>query len=228
MIKTPKIEGSIDAASFSRLQDYKKCPRFAYYKHVLKMKEPGNQAMERGSAIGKMAEDFVLGRTKRCPPEIREFEPEFRELRRRGATCEEQWAFDREWRPVDWFAKEAWLRVKTDVRLFTPETRTLLVVDNKTGKYYPYHDEQLDLYALGGFLRVPEAERVDARLWYFDGGRELPEEPRIYERPEVPALKAWWLGETRAMFADRRFACKPSAACRYCHFSRSKSGPCEF
>ena len=225
---TEKIQGSIDAASFSRVQDWKKCPRFAYYKHVLKLKEPGNQAMERGSAIGKMAEQFILGTLKKCPAELKEFEVEFKELRKRKAPCEAQWAFDKDWKPVEWFAKEAWLRVKTDVYSFSPETKTLLVVDNKTGKYYPYHDEQLDLYALGGFLKEPRAEYVDARLWYLDGGKELPEEPKIYSRAEVPALKTWWLKETKPMFADRRFACKPSAACRYCFFSKAKNGPCGF
>jgi len=218
----------ITAWSFSRLQDYRKCPQFAKYKHVDKLKEPGNKAMDRGSMIGKAAEDFILGRIKVCIPELKEFEAEFLELRKRKASVEEQWAFDKDWGEVDWFAPDAWLRVKTDIYSFNLKANTLLVVDNKTGKIREEHLEQLKLYALGGFLKFPTVEFVDVRLWYLDHGVEVPAEPKVYSRAELPALKAYWLKETKPMLADVRFSPKPSSNCRYCFFSKAKNGPCEY
>lgn len=223
-----KITGKITAWSFSRLQDYRSCARKAYYKHVAKLKEPGNAAMDRGSAIGKMAEDFIRGTLKVCPPEVAAFKEEFLELRKRKATTEEQWAFDKDWNEVDWFAAEAWLRVKTDIHSFDLKSNTLIVIDNKTGKIREEHLEQLKLYALGGFLKFPTVEFVDVRLWYLDQAAEVPEEPKVYSRSELPALKAYWLKETKAMLADTRFAPKPGYGCRYCFFSKSKGGPCAY
>lgn len=218
----------ITAWSFSRLQDWRRCPRLAKYKHVDKLKEPGNEAMERGSRIDALGADFIGGKLRRCPPEVASFKAEFTELRRRKAVCQEQWAFDKGWAEVGWFDAEAWCRIKTDVYTLDRDTGVLLVVDNKTGKPRDYHLEQVKLYALGGLLKCPEAATVDARIWYTDLGLELPESPALYARADVPALKAYWEKQAGPMLADARFAPKPSGACRYCHFSRDRGGPCEY
>lgn len=230
MAALKKAVSKITAWSFSRLQDYRKCPAFAKYKHVDKIKEPGNAAMDRGSAIGKLVELFVKDRrgSDKAPLEIAAFAAEFLELRKRRAVTEEQWAFDRDWNEVDWFDAAAWLRVKTDIYSLNLESNTLLVVDVKTGKVREEHLEQLKLYALGAFLKFPTVAYVDVRLWYLDGGVEVPEEPKVYSREELSTLKTYWLKETKAMLADTRFAPKPSGLCQYCHFSASKGGPCEY
>lgn len=217
----------IEAWSFSRLQDYRKCPKLAKFKHVDRLKEPGNAAMERGSAIDKAGEDFIMGRTKKLIPELKTFEAEFKELRKRGAKAQEQWAFNMGWKPVDWFARDAWLRIKTDVLLVTPETSTALVVDNKTGKQREEHAEQVKLYALGTLLTLPEVQTVDARIWYTDLGIESPEEPQLYTRKDETPLKTYWLKQVKSMLADTRFAPRPGNHCRYCHFRKDNGGPCE-
>jgi len=124
----------IEAWSFSRLQDWRGCARKAKYKHIDKIREPGNDAMARGSAIDQMEGDFITGKLKKCPPEIKSFEAEFLELRKRKAVVQEQWAFDKDWVEVDWFAKNAWCRIKTDVHTHDLKTNTMMVVDCKTGK----------------------------------------------------------------------------------------------
>lgn len=218
----------ITAWSFSRLNDYRSCPRKAKYKHVDKLKEPGNLAMSRGSAIDQQESDYISGKLKVCPPDLLSFKAEFDELRKRKAVCQEQWAFTREWQETGWFDDDAWLRIKTDVYTLNPKTNTLLVVDNKTGKPRDYHREQVKLYGLGGLLKFPTVDVVDARLWYTDQGLELPEEPELYERKDLKTLIAYWEKETKAMLADKRFAPKPSNDCRYCHFRKANGGPCEF
>ena len=52
----------ITSWSFSRYSDYQQCPAKAKYKHVLRMKEPPNDAMARGTAIHTMAEDYIKGK----------------------------------------------------------------------------------------------------------------------------------------------------------------------
>lgn len=222
------VAPQITAWSFSRLQDYRSCPRKAKYKHIDKIREPGNEAMERGSRIDKLGEDFITGRLKTCPPEVKSFEAEFKELRKRKAVCQDQWAFDCTWTETGWFDDNAWCRIKTDVYSANYKTGTLLVVDNKTGKVRGYHREQVKLYALGGLMKFPTIEVVDARLWYTDQGIEVPDEPEIYTRADVPQLIKYWDKETKAMLADKRFAPKPSNECRWCFFSKGKGGPCEF
>ena len=218
----------IEAWSFSRLQDWRGCARKAKYKHIDKIKEPGNEAMERGSAIDKMEGDFITGALKKCPPEIKSFEAELLELRKRKAIVQEQWAYDKNWVEVGWFDKEAWCRIKTDVYTHDLKTNTMLVVDMKTGKIREEHKEQVKLYALGGLMKLPTVDVVDARLWYTDQAVELPEEPELYTRADVPALKKYWAAQVKPMLADTRFAPKPSSNCRYCFFSKAKGGKCEY
>jgi RecB family exonuclease len=224
----PKPVGQITAWSFSRLQDYRKCPQFAKCKHVDKLREPGNSAMDRGSAIDKMAEDFILGKTKVAQPEIQAFEAEFKELRKRKAVCQDQWAFNANWQETGWFDKDAWLRIKTDVFSLNLKTNVVLVVDNKTGKVREEHEEQVGLYALGALLKFPTADAVDARIWYLDHGIEIPAEPTIYTQGDIPRLKTYWLKQVKPMLNDTRFAPKPSSNCKYCHFRKDNGGPCKY
>ena len=64
--------------SFSRYMDWRGCPAKAKYKHLDKLAEPPNAAMERGSMIHKLAEDYTLGVLKRIPAELKAFADEFK------------------------------------------------------------------------------------------------------------------------------------------------------
>ncbi len=226
-----KVIQGITAWSFSRLNDWRKCPKFAYYKHVLKLKEPGNDAMARGGEIDAMATSFVGSNAKaKLPVELKAFEQEFKALRKvnEHVVTQEEWAFSASWQPTDWFARNAWLRIKTDLHYMNPETGVLLLVDNKTGKQREWHNEQLDLYALGALLRPWKPKAVDVRIWYLDLGVELPEQEKLYTHADLPRLKKYWLKEATPMLKDRSFNEKPSNACNWCTFSKGKGGPCKF
>ena len=228
---TPAAAQRITAWSFSRLNDYRKCPKFAFFKHVQRLKEPGNAAMERGGKIGEMAEKFAVAKAKAvCPPELATFEEEFRVLQKHKVMSEEEWAFTAEWVPTGWFDKDAWCRVKVDAFHMFKEELTVCgkVIDYKTGKLNPTHLDQLSLYALCAFCKYPELDAVEVQLWYLDHGVLLPDPLKLYSRDEVPTLKKEWEAGTRAMLADRRFVEKPGKACGWCHYSKGKDGPCKF
>jgi RecB family exonuclease len=231
----------ITSWSFSRYRDYVQCPAKAKFKHVDKLKEPSNAAMERGTAIHKLAEDFVKGVLKKLPPELNAFKEDFtREAKLYKSKqwpvfVEDSWTLKADWTETQWNDwAEAWLRVKLDYAEFT-ECGTLVVVDHKTGKQRPDDEaayvEQLQLYALAGLILVREAQRVKPMLRYLDEGTIFPpvdEDPLIYERADLDKLKKLWLKKTKKMLADTRFDPTPNAKCRWCHFRKSNGGPCQY
>lgn len=210
--------------SFSRYRDYCQCPRKAKYKHVDRLPDPPSDAMARGTAIHKMAEDYVLGNLKRMPAELEMFEEEFREARKGNPLAEAQWAFTADWTPCEWFARECWCRVKTDL-VYTAQSGRLVVVDHKTGRPNADHDDQLSLYALAAFVMMPEVEELVASLWYLDHAKD---NSKTYTRDQHDDLRRFWFAKTKPMLSDTQFVATPSNKCRWCVYRKENGGPCEF
>lgn len=218
------------AWSFSRWADYERCPLLAKYKHVEKRKEPDNKYTTRGSSIHKLAEDYVAGKIRLIPPELMNFEDEFKKLKalkKPKPELECAWAFDINWNPVSWFEQTAWCRVKLDVTAILGGRR--YVIDHKTGRFSPSHEDQLGLYALGSFLMLPE-DSIEVQDWYLDKPKD--DEDKIlgadFKRADLPALKKDWAKRTKVMLSDTKFSPKPSDKCRFCHFRKDNGGPCKF
>jgi len=225
--------------SFSRYGDYKRCPAYAKYKHIDKLKEPENDAMARGTAIHKLAEDFTTGALRKLPAELAQFDAEFAGVKKqKHKLMEQQWTFTRDWQPTAWDDwKNAWLRVKVDLALVTPDG-VLKIVDHKTGQMreekHEEYAEQINLYEVAGLAAaaagmLPRAiERVEAELWYLDAGVIWPESPASIPMQDLPKLKKAWEKKVIPMLSDTRFAPRPGNYCRWCAFSQSKGGPCQY
>lgn len=222
----------ITAWSYSRLAVYETCPAQAKYKFIDKLPEPGSAAMDRGSDIHKLAENYVSEKLPKLPPELKLFSKEFTSVRKptifKGVELE--WAFTSGWKPTGWFDRDAWCRVKVDLAVqFKPTV--LDVIDHKTGKRGlddPKGEgvwQQLDLYALAGFCAKPEIEEINTKLWYLDAGKEMVER---YTRKDVPRLIKFWDKKSRPMMRDTAFRPTPSHACKWCAYSNAKGGPCEY
>lgn len=209
--------------SFSRWNDYEQCPFKAKLKYVLKMKEPENPAMARGSAIHKLAEDYTNGALKKLPAELSKFEMEFKALRHYKATAEKEWAFTASWEPRGWFDKDVWLRIKVDAVAYRKED--VLIIDHKTGRHYPNHLDQLELYAMGALLMITERDMVTVADWYLDSGEDAQ---KSFARNQLDALQKVWLHRTKAMLSDTEFAPKPGPKCKWCHFRKDNGGPCRY
>ena len=223
----PDPTKQITAWSFSRWNDYQRCPALAKYKYVLKIKEPDNVYMARGSAIHKLAEQYALKTISKLPPELNSFKAEFAKLRKMNPITEGQWAFDRDWKPTSWFGAQAWCRIMVDATAVQDGKRW--VIDHKTGKQREEHRDQLGLYALGGFLNFPEDE-IEAQDWYLD--KPANDDQKIlgedFVRTQLDALKTEWEAKTKIMLLDQKFSPKPNDGCRFCHFRKSNGGPCKF
>ena len=216
----------ISAWSFSRYSTYVSCPRKAKYTIIDRLSQPGSAAMDRGTAIHKLAEDFALKRLKKLPAELALFKEEFMALKKeKSVICEEQWAFTKDWDPCGWSDwNNAWCRVKMDCA-YVRSDNVLVIIDHKTGKIKDDHKEQLSLYALAGLVMYPDVVGVEAKLWYLDAGEEVTES---WDAEQYESLKKLWAKKVKAMLSDKTYKPKPGVACRWCHFRKGNDGPCEF
>jgi putative RecB family exonuclease len=230
----PNPAAKVTSWSFSRYSDYKTCPLKFKLKHLDKMKEPPNAAMERGAAIHKMAEDYVKGLLRKLPPELKKFEADFKAARKVYRTAPEQmvvednWAFTADWSVTTWHDwVNCWVRIKLDCAQQVSEG-VMDVIDYKTGKFRDDKNaeylEQLELYALSAFLQYPGLTEVRPRLQYLDVGVEYPprDKPLVYTQEDVPLLKKRWAARVKPMFNDKSFPPKPNNLCRWCWFGQSK------
>lgn len=230
----------ITSWSFSRYSTYRQCPAKLKFTAIDKLKEPPNEAMARGSHIHALAEHYIKGELKKLPPELKQFDGLFSQLKaafkRRTLlnVVEDSWAFTKSWTRTTWDNwSECWLRIKLDHAL-SVDGETLVINDWKTGKFRQDscedYQEQLELYALAALLLYPHIKQVRPRLVYLDLGMIYPkdDEPIIYTRADVPRLKKLWLQRTKAMLSDTKFAPKPNRFCQWCHFRKANGGPCRF
>jgi PD-(D/E)XK nuclease superfamily len=225
----------IKSWSFTRFDDWNRCPAYAKYKHLDKLPEPKSEAMQRGADIAKASEEYLLKRTNRLRPELKTFAEHYKFYRSiKGLVVEENWGFDVNWNPVPW---DDWnrcvLRVKIDIGYHWMEDNSFNVRDGKTGKFRPEQNSkyelQLQLYAAAASARFPEVRHVTTQLLYTDLGITYPEEePQEYSMKECKAIIKDWDKRIKPMFADTTFAPRPGDYCRWCPFSKSKGGPCKF
>lgn len=221
----------ITAWSPSRYAEYNQCPRKTKYKVIDKMKEPQGAALARGEAIHAEAENYICGRTSKLHADLVKVKPLINKLRK-GYTdntvrVELEMAFTEKWRLTEWFAKDAWLRLKVDVVQIGKGKTT--VTDWKTGKLQEgdKYDDQLNLYALGA-LAAGFGAKVESQLAFTDHGKIITRPAGKLALPDLKAAMETWEQRVRPMMRDTLFVPQPGMHCRWCAFSKNKGGPCEY
>jgi hypothetical protein len=220
-----------DAWSYSAYSDYALCPFKYHGRKILKLPEPPSDALAQGNAFHQQVAAHITQPDAPAParPIHARIAPIVAQLREtEDKVVEQQWAFTPAWKPTGWFSrnttKPTWLRVVLDVGVAYPDA-TAIVGDWKTGERYDTNDEQMELFALATFAYWPHVKEVETRLWYVDNGHE---EPAEFKRSEEASLRAKWEERARVMLADRTWAPKPNAMCRFCVRSRQSGGDCRF
>jgi hypothetical protein len=228
--------------SWSTLSIYRLCPRKAKYKVIDKLKEPGSPALDKGNAVHKAGELYMRGAYDEVPEQFLLFKKEMIAFKKAGAKPEVSWAWDNQWVRCksDDFAR-AWLRIKIDLQHWNAKTKTLTIIDYKTGKDHSEDDdnkEQMRLYFLGALLTYPDAKKVITELWYLEHFTRARQE-YIVKPGTLEAEKKYWGKQVAKMLSDKvvededgkrlaGFEATPSAfACRYCHYRKANGGPCE-
>lgn len=227
------ISNKIQGWSISRYNEYQTCPKKAYFKFVLKMKEPGNKAMDRGTDLHKEAEQYLLN-GGRVPARLKLIADPLKDLRKRGALAEANFIFKNDWSPTVWNDWDgAWCRVKADAiipPIVDSKEPFVDVIDFKSGQLkegYSEYSVQLELYGLAGLLAYPTASYAKASLLFIDHGKSVPLEDPIM-RKDVKKLQKKWEMTVKPMLNDTKFKEKPGQACRWCHFRKDNGGPCRY
>lgn len=222
----------ITAWSFSRWNEYETCPQRTHFKVNLKMKEPSGPALERGTILHKQCEDY-LRKGGKVPKELKLIEATLKDYKKRGALAEAEFTFDNAWKKTGWFDKNAWCRIKADVTIppvIDADEPVVEIHDFKSGKLKDQYSEyglQLDLYSLAGLLTYPTAKRARTSMVFIDHGKVVPVENEYTQKDVKSLTKAWEL-RVKRMLNDTQFKPTPGDGCRWCSFSKSKGGMCEF
>ena len=218
----------ITAWSFSAWDMWQTCPLKYKLTKIDKLKVETSPAMLRGRQVHDAIAKYLTGdapcptiaskRTQQTIEEIRTFD---------NKIVEQQWGFDRQWKPTGWFTKgpkATWLRAVTDAGVLYDDM-SAEVVDWKTGKNRGGYDDQLELFAVATMQHMPVIDHVTTRLSFVDHEETVFGE---YPRAEVPALIEKWEGKVRPMFEDTEFLPRPNGMCKLCDFARSNGGPCRY
>ena len=161
----------------------------------------------------------VLNGQCETPPSLAKVSRVLDRLRVNQAKAEQAWRVDAQWQPV---ASGSWLLGYVDVT-FTRDG-LLHVYDFKSGKPYPSHKSQLELYALLGLAQNLEAPAVSVGAIYLDTGKIGAQ--RTIDRVEAMTLRANWTSRALALMADEAYQPKRGRGCYRCAFKDSLGGPC--
>ena len=208
--------------SYSSIKMWQDCPaKWAFNKIDRLPDEPG-PAAKRGTRLHKAAEKYLKNELdeRSLPVELLKVLPILSALKGVGAVAEESWVVDRDWQTggVPLFM------AVVDVHYFMGDE--LHVKDLKSGKQYPAHLDQLQLYAVIGMHLFPKVNRVHVSAIYIDEGREGAE--CTYERAMLPDLSQVWIDKATAVHNDGDYLPLPEPKkCRWCAYSKMKGGPCE-
>ena len=186
--------GPVKQWSFSRLSNYEECPHRVYLSAVERRPGPArgeDHPAERGTRIHTACERYVKDEGP-LVKEMRRFETDFESLKEHyndgHVQLEGDWGFDIDWQQTGWWDDNVWARIKLDAFRRYDE-RTAGLIDYKTGKKMGNevkHMQQMQLYAVGAFMRYPEIEMIDAEFWYFDHGPALQENLQARQPRPLP------------------------------------------
>lgn len=136
------------------------------------------------------------------------------------------------------WARGVWGRMVLDVLVVGAKKARVIDwksgnIDRKTGEIRErseYHDS-MRLYQIGVLSSYPKVQEVTAEMAFLDTPPKLDDPFKrlpVLKRAELSTAKAAMEAKLRPMMSDTVFAPRPSYACTWCAFGKSKGGPCEF
>jgi PD-(D/E)XK nuclease superfamily len=209
--------------SYSSISLYQRCPAAYGYRYIQKMPDPPTAAMMRGTRFHKMAEDYMNADfSESVPYDIRKVGLKLYQLRGQYAKPEATWLLDRDWKPTE-DKDGAMLIAVIDVHLINGDT--LKLHDYKSGREYPSHADQLELYATIGLCVYPDIKRAESSAIYFDTGHESSQRSII--RDMLPYYRDKWSGYVARIDGDADFRPTAGGHCQRCAFASTAGGPCD-
>lgn len=219
--------------SFSRLNMYETCALRAYREHVLKQKGPQSQYAQRGDDLHKNAASYVMNVPNvTIHKELKAYWPQFKELRKLNGTskagepkvvAERKEGITAKWGPTEFFSgKDLWGRIVIDIKWI--EGPTVYVVDVKTGKKYPEHEDQLRLYAAKELAQNPKVKKAVVADWYVDHpGLHMERE---FTQRDGKLIRSDFEARVKKMASDTKLVPTANSKCGWCQFSKRNGGDC--
>lgn len=225
-LKPPTYSGaSMLPWSFSRLNDYERCPFYAYTAHVLKDRGPQTPYAARGEQLHAAAAAYATRESSKLHVELRNYRGELARLRKiDGVTAELKEGITAKWEATEFFrGVNLWGRLVIDLKW--REQDTVFVVDVKTGKKYSEHEDQLRMYAAKELAQQPDAKRAIVADWYVD--HPQLEQQREFTQRDGKLLRKDFEARVATMAKDTKLKPRPNAKCRWCHLNKANGGKCD-
>lgn len=204
------------AWSYSRLSSYETCPRKYWNENVGKtIPFRETEEMSYGKDWHKAAELYVKRGTQ-LPLHMRHWEPTLKMFKDAPGekVIEQQIALNAQWQPVEWFAKDAWLRVKSDLTIING--KEAVQFDYKTGKV---RDDftQLRLNSAVTFHLAPEIETITHAFLWIKSKQVTKEKMTKEQVPEFWSNMLPRVARYQQAHDDQNFPPRPGFLCKgYC------------
>lgn len=209
--------------SYSSWATFNRCPFLYQQSYLLGNRSPQGPSAARGERIHKLAEYYLKGKiTGGIPGALQKFSAEFRNLKAAAPVVEKFWAVSQDWKFI---SGRGWCVMKMDAAVVpTKRAPSLEMIDHKTGREYPDHDKQGELYLSIGFAKYPWLELAATEFWYIDLGYPVRRE---YTREQVKEQVIIWRSRGQSLLTTKRFKPTPSKeACQWCHIRSDRGGSC--
>ena len=230
--------GPIKFWSYSALTQFEKCPYSLQLSRIDKVPGPPrneDHPLERGNRIHKAAEQYVMGEGPMVK-ELVKFGEEFERLKEAypGGTVmvEESWWFKSDWSVAErgWDDPDKWCIVKCDVAEWTSDTH-MDIKDWKSGKSWGKeisHGQQMQLYAIAGFMRYPALNSLRVQLGYLD--EKPPFRSKTYVRHQVAEITPRFAARGTKLVEAQHFPPKANrSSCRFCEYGPTNgTGACPY
>jgi PD-(D/E)XK nuclease superfamily len=208
--------------SYSSISKYKECPAAFKYAYIDKLPMVENAAMLRGSRLHKLAEDYMNADfSVPVPYDIRRIGMSLYKMRQEHYSAEAKWLIDADWKPVK---DESEAKLKAIIDIHKVDGDVLRIHDYKSGREYPSHRDQLELYAAIGLHIYPNAKRAESSAIYIDTGHEGFQRSIIREM--LPHILQRWNGDITRIENDTDFNPTVGGHCERCSYNSKNGGPC--
>lgn len=209
---------------FSKLDVFRACAAKFKYQFIDKLPQGSSPAMARGQKMHENIEMYLNGWSADLIPEVVDWKPQFDALKLKDFKGEQAIGIDKGWGLLpDWFNKETWLRIKMDAYFI--ENDEMTVIDFKSGQFRIPSQDQIELYAVAGISIQPAVKKVNAQFWFLDSGDV---HTVTYTSEELLALRKKYETESAPLYAERAWMPQPSRECRWCPYSKTKGGRCQY
>ncbi len=212
--------------SYSSISTYESCPAKWKFSYIDGLPYKPSAAMERGTRLHSDCERYVKGELQVMPWELNKVALRLEDLRMKKAQAEAVWLLDQDWANT---IRTPWIKAIIDVHWLESDGTVLQLRDYKSGREYPDHRSQLELYAVIGLCTFPEVKRAEYGAIYLDTGH-VSNEGSVLRGDMLDKKREDWNNRAIRIFADNDYNPNPNpnpgGACSRCDYSKAKGGPC--